>query len=166
MCWTFLVSLILTGKFSRIARVLSHPGLASPTTHSLAFVPPLFHPTSSIFESFFHQISSIFRFLHMHTPDLVTNHYSICLSLAHLPTHPVFNSKLSGTHPPTHIHPTGLHPLIHTSVLTQVCPPICQPSLLSVWAWSPSLVCHLSGLPPFPSTSTAICPQPHLDSDH
>src|SRR5258708_17709429 len=85
---TFLASLILTGEFSRIACVLSHPGLASPTTHSLAFVPPLFHLTSSIFEPFFHGISLNFRFSHMHAPDLVTNHYSICLSLAHLPSNP------------------------------------------------------------------------------
>src|SRR5258708_11003813 len=50
---TFLASLILIGKFSRIAHVLSHPGLASPTTHSLAFLPPLIHPTSGIFEPLF-----------------------------------------------------------------------------------------------------------------
>src|SRR5258708_22290585 len=85
---TFLASLILIGKFSRIAHVLSHPGLASPTIHSLAFVPPLIHPTSSIFEPFLHEISSNFRFSRTRTPDLVTNHYSICLSLAHLPSDP------------------------------------------------------------------------------
>src|SRR5258705_10000072 len=61
-----------------------------------------------------------------------------------LPTHPLFNSDPAGTHTHIYICPSGLHALICTSIPTQVHPPICQPSLLSDWAWSPSLVCHLS----------------------
>src|SRR5260221_10506208 len=78
-CRTFLASLILTGKFSRIARVLSHPGLASPTIHSLAYGPPLIHPISDTFYPFsmdFHQhFTNMSIFAHTCAYLVTTTHH-------------------------------------------------------------------------------------------